>query len=77
MSQQALREIIKKAVADYGFRLAVTWGTDDVVAWSDLTSREVECLKNVLVPELKKLPSPVEPDDRSSVQERLTDMAFK
>ena len=77
MSQQALREIIDKAVADYGFRLAVTWGTDDVIAGSDLTKQEADRLKSVVVPELKRLPSPVEPADRSNVQARLSDMAFQ
>ena len=77
MSKQALREIIDKAVADYGFRLAVTWGTDDVIAGSDLTIHEADRLKSVIVPELKKLPSPVEPADRSNVQVRLSDMAFQ
>ena len=77
MSQQALREIISKAVADYGFRLAVTWGTDDVVAGSDLTKQEAELLKSIVVPELKKLPSPVEPADQPSVEARLADMAFQ
>ncbi|MCY3562695.1 MAG: hypothetical protein F4Z41_01655 [Acidimicrobiia bacterium] len=71
MSRQALRMIIDQAVADYGFRLAVMWGTDDVAAGSDLTSGEAEILRDVVVPELKKLPNPVEPDDHVAVQERL------
>lgn len=71
MSQQALREIINQAVFDYGFRLAVMWGTDDVVAGSDLTPREIQALCEMVVPELKYLPNPVEPDDHAAVQERL------
>ncbi|MDE0121321.1 MAG: hypothetical protein OXS33_06260 [bacterium] len=75
MSQQALREIIDRAVADYGFRLAVMWGTDDVIAGSDLTSGEGESLRDLVVPELKKLPNPVEPADHAAVQERLANLA--
>ena len=71
MSQQALRAIIDKAVADYGFRLAVMWGTDDVVAGSELTADEAQALRDVVVPELKLLPDPVEPADHASVQERI------
>ncbi|MDE0233297.1 MAG: hypothetical protein OXI56_05040 [bacterium] len=75
MSDQALREIIDRAVADYGFRLAVMWGTDDVIAGSDLTTGEAEFLRDLVVPELKKLPNPVEPVDHAAVQERLANLA--
>lgn len=75
MSQQVLREIIDRAVADYGFRLAVMWGTDDVIAGSDLTSGEGDFLRDLVVPELKKLPNPVEPSDHAAVQERLANLA--
>jgi NAD(P)-dependent dehydrogenase (short-subunit alcohol dehydrogenase family) len=36
-----------------------------------------ERLTRMVVPELKQLPDPVEPDDRPSVQARLTDLAFR
>ena len=36
---ETLRELIEMAVADYGFRLAVMWGPDDVIAMSSLTRR--------------------------------------
>ena len=75
MSQQALREIIDLAVADYGFRLAVMWGTDDVVAGSDLTAEEAQALRDAVVPELKLLPDPVEPADHAAVQERIAGLA--
>ena len=74
MSHQALREIIDRAVADYGFRLAVMWGTDDVIAGSDLTTGEAEFLRDLVVPELKELPNPVEPVDHAAVQERLANL---
>ena len=73
MSQQALREIIDKAVTDYGFRLAVMWGTDDVITISGLTPEEGEALRSVIVPELKNLPDPVEPADQPDVQARLAE----
>lgn len=75
MSRETLRRIIDRAVADYGFRLAVMWGADDVVAGSDLTSREARALEELVVPELKKLPNPVEPADHATVQERLAKLA--
>ena len=75
MSREALREIIDKAVADYGYRLAVMWGPEDVIAMSDLTPEEGDVLLSAIVPELKGLPDPVEPADRPSVQRRLAEMA--
>lgn len=76
MSQQALREIINQAVTDYGFRLAVMWGADDVVAGSNLTVQEAKTLRQLVVPELKKLPNPVEPTDQAVVQGRLAKLAL-
>lgn len=75
MPRRTLREIIDQAVADYGFRLAVMWGADDVVAGSDLTPREARILRRLIVPELKKLPNPVEPRDQAAVRERLAELA--
>ena len=76
MSRTALREIIDQAVVDYGFRLAVMWGTADVVAASDLTPGEARILGELIVPELKQLPNPVEPADHARVQERLAELAL-
>ena len=42
---ETLRELIEMAVADYGFRLAVMWGPDDVIAMSSLTDEEASVLK--------------------------------
>ena len=72
---ETLRELIEMAVADYGFRLAVMWGPDDVIAMSSLTDEEGSVLKDDLLPELKTLPDPVEPDDRPSVNKRLVELA--
>lgn len=76
MSKEALREIIDRAVADYGFRLAVMWGTDDVISGYELSGEEGEALKEKIVPELKRLPDPVEPEDHAVVQERLAGLAL-
>ena len=75
MSKEVLRDIIDKAVADYGFRLAVMHGVDDVIAASDLSDAEAPALRDTVVPELKNLPDPVEPADRLSVQSKLADLA--
>ncbi|PZC48519.1 MAG: hypothetical protein DK304_001389 [Chloroflexi bacterium] len=75
MSQEVLRDIIDKAVADYGFRLAVMHGVDDVIAASDLSDAEATALRGKIVPELKTLPDPVEPADRPSVQSKLADLS--
>ena len=72
---ETLRELIEMAVADYGFRLAVMWGPDDVIAMSSLTDEEASVLKRDLLPELKALPDPVEPADRPSVNKRLVELA--
>lgn len=76
MSHQALREIIDRAVVDYGFRLAVMWGVDDVVAGSDLAAEEARALRRVVLPELRRLPNPVEPSDHAAVKERIAGLAL-
>ena len=70
-----LRELIEMAVADYGFRLSVMWGPDDVIAMSSLIDEEASVLKCDLLPEFKALPDPVEPVDRPSVNRRLVELA--
>ena len=74
MSQETLQSIIEKSIADYGFRLAVMWGTDDVIVQAGLNERDAQTLRTVIVPELKQLPDPVEPNDRSTQNERLMSM---
>jgi hypothetical protein len=71
MSSETLRSLIDRAVVDYGFRLALMWGVDDIVAASGLTDAEAEALRLRVVPELKQLPDPVEPADQPAVQARL------
>ncbi len=74
MSRQTLNEIIHRAVADYGFRLAVMWGTEDVATGFGLDAHQAGVLTEVIVPELMKLPNPVEPDDQPAVAQRLSEL---
>ncbi|MCL0044381.1 hypothetical protein M1N24_02485 [Dehalococcoidia bacterium] len=76
MSLDVLHSIIHRAVADYGFRLAVTWGADDIIARLELTVEEAEILKSRIIPELNQLPDPVEPSDQLGVQERLKKLSL-
>lgn len=73
----SLAEIIEQAVADYGFRLAVMWGTDDLIERMELDDHEGRVLTNIVVPELRRLPNPVEPGDRNTVGEQLLRLASK
>ena len=75
MSAETLGELIEDAVADYGFRLAVMWGTEDVIIMSSLSQAEASVLRSVVVPELKRLTDPVEPEDRPSACRRLSELA--
>ncbi len=75
MSQEALLNLTNQAVADYGFRLALMWGTNDVVARTGLTKQEADILRSKIIPELKQLPNPVEPGDLPTVQARLAGLA--
>lgn len=75
MSVETLGDLIEDAVADYGFRLAVMWGTEDVITMSSLSQAEACVLRSIVVPELKRLPDPVEPGDRPSVCRRLSELA--
>ena len=75
MPTETLGELIEDAVADYGFRLAVMWGTEDVIIMSSLSQAEAGVLRSVVVPELKRLPDPVEPGDQPSVCRRLLALA--
>ena len=71
MSHSSLVEIINRAVADYGFRLAVIWGTEDVAEGFGLAPREKRVLAELITPELQRLPNPVEPGDQADARERL------
>lgn len=77
MPSETLRSLIDRAVEDYGFRLALMWGVDDVIAASGLSVAEAEALRLRVVPELKQLPDPVEPADQPAVQARLLELALR
>lgn len=74
VDRQSLEEIIHRAVADYGFRLAVMWGVEDVATGFGLDAHQTGMLTGVIVPELMKLPNPVEPDDQAAVAQRLSEL---
>jgi hypothetical protein len=71
----SLAEIIEQAVADYGFRIAVIWGTDDLIARSELDDHDGRVLTRIVVPELRRLPNLVEPGDRKNVSDQIFRLA--
>ena len=66
-----LSEIVNRAIADYGFRQGVVWGTEDVAKQWQLSDRELSVLQETLVPELEALPIPVEPANIPAEQQRF------
>ncbi len=67
-------EITNRAVADYGFRLAVLYGSEDIARRWDLSEGERALLENTSLPLLAELPNPVEPEDVAAEQERLANL---
>ncbi len=65
-------EITHRAVADYGFRLAVLYGSEDIARRWELSEEEKTLLEGTSLPLLAALPNPVEPEDVAAEQERLT-----
>ena len=66
-----LIDIAERAVADYGFRQAVLYGTEDVARRWELSDQERSLLNGLVVEMLAALPIPVEPDDVPAEQARL------
>ena len=64
-------EIINRAVADYGFRQAVLYGSADIARRWDLTEAERETLEGTAVELLAALPIPVPPENIAVEQRRL------
>ena len=64
-------EIINRAVADYGFRQAVMYGTQDIGRRWGLTETEQTVLEGTAVDLLTALPIPVPPADIPAEQARL------
>ena len=71
MSVDKLIDITNRAVADYGFRLAVLYGSADVAIKSGLSDREAVILKETVLELLAALPVPVQPQDIPTEQARL------
>jgi hypothetical protein len=68
---EALKEIANKAIADYGFRQAVLYGADDIVAQWGLSDGEAQALRGPVLEALNALPIPVQPGDISREEERF------
>ena len=66
-----LTEIVNRAIADYGLRQGVLWGTADVARQWQLSPQELSVLQDTLIPALQALPIPVEPANIPAEQERL------
>ena len=71
MASEALRGLVEHAIADYGFRQALLWGTDDVLATAALDAAEAAALRERLLPAIEALPVPVEPAQRPAELARL------
>ena len=71
MSLDKLIDITNRAVADYGFRQAVLYGSADVAIKSGLSDREAAILKETVLELLAALPVPVQPQDIPTEQARL------
>ena len=71
MSVDKLIDITNRAVADYGFRQAVMYGSADMAIKSGLSDREAAILKETVLELLAALPVPVQPQDIPTEQARL------
>lgn len=67
-------EITNRAVADYGFRQAALYGSEDIARRWNLNEAEKNSLETTVIPLLAALPIPVEPDDVSHEQIRLANL---
>ena len=64
-------EISNRAVADYGFRLAVLYGAADIAQRWELSERQRALLETTALELLAALPNPVEPAQVAAEQERV------
>ena len=58
-----LKDIVNKAIADYGFRQVVLWTPDDIIQAWGLPPREAQALLGQIRESLEILPNPVEPQN--------------
>ena len=64
-------EISNRAVADYGFRLAVLYGAADIAQRWELSEGQRALLETTALELLAALPNPVEPEQIAAEQERV------
>ncbi len=67
-------EITNRAVADYGFRLAVLYGSEDISRRWGLSEEERRVLEGAALELLSALPNPVEPEDIAGEQARVANL---
>ena len=69
-----LIDIASRAVADYGFRQAVLYGSADIARRWSLNEEEAALLSGPVLAELSALPIPVQPEDIPAEQARMADV---
>ena len=69
-----LIDIVNRAVADYGFRQAVLYGSAEIARRWLLTDAEAAILSGTVLSELSALPIPVQPADIPAQQARISDI---
>lgn len=69
-----LTDIVNRAVADYGFRQAVLYGSAEIARRWLLTDAEAAILSGAVLSELSALPIPVQPADIPAQQARISDI---
>ncbi|MEE8464982.1 MAG: hypothetical protein V3S68_00795 [Dehalococcoidia bacterium] len=71
---EKLIDIANRAVADYGFRQAVLYGSADIARRWSLTEDETAFLSGPVSAELSALPIPVQPADIPTEQARVSEI---
>ncbi len=69
-----LIDIVNGAVADYGFRQAVLYGSAEIARRWLLDDAEAAILSGSVLSELSSLPIPVQPADIPAQQARISDI---
>ncbi len=69
-----LIDIANRAVADYGFRQAVLYGSVDIARRWSLTEEEAALLSGPVLAELSALPIPAQPADIPAEQARVAEV---
>ena len=69
-----LIDIANRAVADYGFRQAVLYGSADIARRWSLTEEETILLSGPVLAALNALPIPVQPQDIPGEEARVSEI---